>query len=784
MKKYIGKGINRHDSYEKVTGSAVYTGDITLPGMLYAKFKKSPHAHARIVSIDTSRAKALPGVRAVISGKEAANKLGIYMVDRSVIAVDKVRYYGEGVAAVAADTLKIAEVAAALIEIVYEELPAVLDVQEAAKPDSPLVHENLGDYQWIKDVYFPKPGTNIANHMKIRKGDTEKAFNDSDIVLENIFTQPQVFHIPLETHAVIASWGYNNRIKIFSSSQSPFSIRDLFAYAFDLPKANVEVIVPAVGGGFGCKSGIHLEPMAALLSKAAGGRPVKLIPSREDECSTLPCRQGLHAKIKTGITKAGRILAEEVEYLWDGGAYADYGVNISRAGAITGCGPYDIENVKVDSYTMYTNHIFGTAYRGFGHPEVFFAIERQRDLLAKKIKMDPMEFRLKNLLMPGSKTITGEIITENTGRVDLCLKKAADTLGLYKEYSKEERSEWEKAGKYRAKSVAVLQKAPAMPTWSASSAMIKFNEDGTVLISVGGVDMGQGTYTVLQQIAAEKLNMPVEHVYIAPQVNTDMSPYDWQTVASRMTVLCGNALADACDDLKKQMMELAAVVLRAAQYEIEFGEECLFVKQNPYNKVTYKELGMGYTFENGNAIGGPLIGRGSAIAQGLTNLDMETGQGRPALDWTYGAHGVEIEVDKNTGNIEILNMVSCLDVGQVMNKDLLRGQVTGGALQGLGTTFSEQVKYDEKGRLLTKNFTDYKIPTIKDIPKNMEVYSIETPQLDGPYGARGCGEHPLIGVTAVVANALSTAAGIECFEMPLTAEYVYRMLNTQGHCSI
>ena len=777
MSSYIGKSIERHDSYEKVTGTAVFTGDISLPGMLYAKFKTSPHAHARIVSIDTSQAKALPGVRAVITGKEAGSKLGIYMVDRSILAVDKVRYFGEAVAAVAADTLEIAAKAVKLINVVYEELPAVLDVKEAIKPGAALVHEDLGNYKWTQGVFFPKPGTNIASHIRIRKGEADRAFKESDIVLENTFSQPQVFHMPLETHAVIAAWGHNDKIKIYSSSQSPFSIRDLFAVAFNLPKANIEVVVPAVGGGFGCKSGIHLEPMAALLSKNAGGRPVKLIPSREDECSTLPCRQGLFAKIKTGISKTGKILAEEVEYLWDGGAYADYGVNIGRAGAVTGCGPYDIENIKVDSYTMYTNHVFGTAYRGFGHPEVFFAIERQRDLLARKIGMDPAEFRLKNLLMPGSRTITGEIITEHTGRVDLCLKKAAEAIGFSEKYPEAERREWEKKGKYRAKSVSVLQKSPAMPTWSATSALIKFNEDGTVLLTIGGIDIGQGTYTVLQQIASERLNMPIERVFIAHEVNTSMSPYDWQTVASRMTVLCGNAVCEACDDIKEQLMETAAIVLRAAKHEIEFGEECLYVKQNPHNRVTYRQLAMGYTFENGNSIGGPIIGRGRAIAQGLTFLDPETGQGRPALDWTYGAHAVEIEVDRNTGNIDILNMVSCLDVGKVMNESLVRGQVTGGVLQGLGTTLSEHVKYDEKGRLLTRNFVDYKIPTIKDIPNNMEVYTIETPQLDGPYGARGCGEHPLIGVTAVVANALSVATNVEFFEVPLTPDYVYRRLN-------
>lgn len=774
--KYIGKSVPRHDGYEKVTGSAMYTGDIKLSGMLHAKLKTSPHAHARILSINTEKARALPGVRAVITGREGSAKLGIYMVDRSIIATDKARYFGEVVAAVAADDEEIAAAAIDLIEVEYEPLPAVLDVQKAVGPDTALVHPDLGSYSWIKGVYFPEPGTNIASHIKIRKGDVDAAFARADVILENTYEQPQVFHIPLETHAVIVQWLPGDHINIYSSSQSPFSIRDLFSVAFNLPKTSVTVNVPYVGGGFGCKSGIHLEPLVGLLSRASGGRPVKLIPTREEECATLPCRQGLVAKIKTGATKDGRIIAEEIEYLWDGGAYADYGVNIGRAGAVTGCGPYDIENVKIDSKTVYTNHVFGTAYRGFGHPEVFFGIERQRELMAGKLGMDPTEFRLKNLLMQGSKTITGEIITEHTGRPDKCLKKVAEHIRLDEAYTDEQKREFGRTGKFRGKAAAVLQKSPAIPTWCASSAIVQMNEDGTVRLSVGGVDFGQGTYTVLKQIVAERLNIPIEKVSVAPGVNTDISPYDWQTVASRMTVLCGNAVCEACDDLKEQLLELGSVVLRAAKHEIELGEECVYVKQNPYNSILYKKLGMGYTYENGNAVGGPLIGRGKAIAQGLTGLDPETGQGKSALDWTYGAHAVEIEADIHTGDIRILRMASCLDIGQVMNEALLRGQVVGGALQGIGTTFSEAVYHTDDGRLLTRNFTDYKIPTFKDIPAEMEVLNVETPQLDGPYGARGCGEHPLISVTAVIANALANATGAEFYDMPLSADKVYRRL--------
>ncbi|MDR1531199.1 MAG: xanthine dehydrogenase family protein molybdopterin-binding subunit [Clostridiales bacterium] len=774
--KYIGKPVKRHDGVEKVTGQASYTGDLKMSGMLYAKMKTSEYAHAKILKVDTSEAEKLPGVRAVIDGRHGFAKLGIYMQDRSVIAMDKVRYHGEVVAAVAADDLETAERAIELIKVEYEPLPIIQDVREAVKPDAPLIHPDLGSYSHTVGVFFPKAGTNVANHMKLRRGNVEEGFAKSDVILENTFTQSQIFHIPLETHVTIVQWGAGDNIKIWCSGQSPFSVRDLFSIAFGVPRNNIEVNILYVGGGFGAKAGIHLEPLVGLLSKAAGGRPVKLVPTREEECSTLPCRQGLFARIKTGCSAEGRILAEEVELLWDAGAYADYGVNIGRASATSGCGPYEIENIKIDSLTVYTNHVFGTAYRGFGHPEVFFAVERQRDLMAAKLGMDPTEFRLKNLLYPGSRTVTGELITENTGRPDKCLKRVAEMIGLHNHYTDAEKAEMKRTGKYRGKAAAVLQKAPAMPTWAASSALVQMNEDGTVRISVSGVDYGQGTYTVLQQIAAERLNLPIEKISINKSVSTPISPYDWQTVASRMTVICGMAVADACDDLKEQILEMAAVVLRASKHEIAFGEGDVYVMQNPQYRVGFNKIAIGYVYENGNAVGGPLIGRGKAIAQGLTNLDPETGQGKAALDWTYGAHAAEIEVDTETGDIEVLQFASCIDVGQVMNEELMRGQIVGGVLQGLGCAKSEYVSHDASGRLLTRNFTDYKIPTFKDMPKKMMVDAVETPQLDGPYGARGCGEHPLISVTSVMANALANAVGVQFFDLPLSADRVYRRI--------
>ncbi|KAA8678802.1 xanthine dehydrogenase family protein molybdopterin-binding subunit [Clostridium sp. HV4-5-A1G] len=774
---YVGNSIPRVDGIEKVTGEAQYVQDMSSKGMLYAKLKTSPYAHALIKNIDVSRARSLPGVKAVLTGKQAYQKLGIYIVDKSILAVDKVRYFGEAVAAVAAVSLDIAEKAVNLIEVEYESLPVMLDVEEAVKPGSILIHPDLKNYRTIPDVFFPEADTNIANHFKLRKGNIEKGFDESDLIVENKFKVPQILHVPLETHAVIARWGTGDKIKIWSSAQSPYTLRNLFSVALGVPIQNIDVTVPYVGGGFGGKAGIHLEPLVALLSKAAKGKPVKFVATREEEISTLPCRQGLTAKLRTGVKKNGKIVAEEIEYLWDAGAYADYGVNITRATGYSGAGPYEIENVKLDSYTVYTNHIFGTAYRGFGHAEIFWAIERQMELVAKKLKMDSLEFRLKNLLRPGSKTITGEPIYEQSGNVIKCLKTVAEDIEWGRSKTEAEKAFEKKTGIYRGKGIAVLHKAPAMPSNAATSALIQMNEDGSVRFNVAGIDMGQGAYTAMSQMIAQRLHVPIEKVHAVFKTNTDSATYDWQTVASRMTILGGNAVLQACDDIEEQIFDVGAIVLRASKRDLALGDECVYVKQFPENKVSYKEIAVGYTYPNGNGIGGPLIGRGKYIAQGLTILDKDTGQGRPALDWTYGAHAFEIEVDSNTGDIKILKVITAIDLGHIINKMLVKGQVVGGIVQGIGTALSETLKYDSQGRLLTRSFVDYKIPTMKDLPELVKVHFIETPQLDGPYGARGCAEHPMISVTSAIGNAIADATGVDLFETPFSADKVYEALN-------
>jgi CO/xanthine dehydrogenase Mo-binding subunit len=767
----IGKSIPRIDGVEKVTGSAVYTADMKLPGMLYAAMLLSPHPHARIVRVKTDEARSLPGVKAVLTGADLPYRVGLYMVDKPILADGKVRYHGEPVAAVAAVTEDIAREAVRLIEVEYEMLEPVLDARKALEPGSPLVHEFLHTYDCVKGVFCPVEKTNIANNFKLRKGDAEKGFARSDRIVENEFYVPQVQHVPMETHSSIAHYKPNGEIQIWTSAQSPFAVRDLLSAALGISHARIRVVVPTVGGGFGGKAGIHLEPLVTVLSKAAGFRPVKITASRTQEFMTLPCRQGLHARIKTGVTAGGRILAEEIKYVWDAGAYADYGVNIGRASGYSGAGPYEIDNVNIDSLTVYTTKPFGTAYRGFGHVEVFWAVESHMDMIAYEIGMDPYEFRMKNLLDVGSRTITGEEVTESTGSVRKCLEAVAGGIGWGKPPGKPESE-----SRVRGKGIAVLHKAPAMPPNTGSSAIVKFNEDTTVNLMVSGVDYGQGTATSLTQIAAHHLRVPVEKIHFVWAKDTDYSPYDWQTVASRFTVMGGLSIERAVADAIAQIKETASEALGVPADSLDHGGGRVFVRGDESRGLDFKDVAMGYKFPDGHSIGGPVIGRGRYIAEGLTNLDLETGQGLPALNWTYGAHAVEIEIDTETGDIEIIKIVSAFDVGRVINEALCRGQVLGGTVQGIGTAVSEYYVYDADGHLLNPSFTDYKIPTVKDVPVEMEQVFIETPHDKGPFGARGVAEHPMISVPSVIANALFSATGVRIRHLPLSPERVYLAL--------
>lgn len=770
--RHVSKSSLRIEAHEKVSGRATYTFDMEMPGMLFAKCLHSPHAHAEVVSIDTSAAKSLPGVKAVLTGEDIPYLVGLYMVDKRVLARGKVRYQGEAIAAVAAVDEATAERALTLIKVEYKLLPMVSTFDEALSA-SILVHEDINELEYIQGVFFPQPDSNIASWNKTSKGDVSKGFAEADLIIENELTLPAVAHVPLETHVAIAQADpCSNQVKIWAATQSPFGVRKLLAKALGISTGDIQVIAPYVGGGFGGKAGIHLEPLAAVLSRVCKGRPVKITASREEEFNQLPCRAGMRGRVKTGVKMDGTITAAEIYYDWDSGAYADYGVNVGKAATYSGAGPYEVPNLELHSRTLYTNKVFSTAYRGFGHLETHWIIERQMDMVAEKLGMDPYAFRMKNILRDGSITISGERIHANSGRPDQCLEAVSREIGWTGGQSAEERQTAMRTGKVRGKGLACLQKAPAMPPHTSTTAIMQMDDDGIVRLMIGVVDMGQGANTIMAQIAAEVLDMPIEKVKVVWETDTDRHPYDWSTVASKYTFMGGNAVKRCAQNMIVQMKETAAQVLRCAIEDLVHGNEYIYHAQHTHRRISYKSLALGYAYENGNGIGGPLVARGTYMADGLTFLDPVTGQGLPALDWTFGAHGVEIEVDVETGDITVLKIASAFDVGQVINKQLIEGQIMGGVLQGIGSALIEGYKFGSDGRLLNPSFTDNKIPTAKDIPINLVPILIENPQLDGPFGARGVGEHPMISVPSAIGNALYDALGIQFFDLPLSPEKV------------
>lgn len=767
--KFVGTSVKRVDGVKKVTGSLKYVDDMKLPRMLYAAVLRSPHPHARIVSIDTTEAKALRGVKDVIDGRDYSKRGGLYLEDKNFLAVGKVRYRGEAVAAVSAETQEIAEEAARLIKVEYELLPPVINAVEGMKPDAPLVHPDLGDYHYAP-VFFPKAGTNISNHYKLRKGNVEAGFAEADFVTENDFYVPHVQHVPIENHSAIAQMDADGFFTVWASCQSPFAVRAALAGAFDIPLNKLRVISPAVGGGFGSKAGTTLEGILVPLAMRSNGRPVKLTYSREDEFVNSFVRQALHCRIKTGIRKDGKITAVQNNFVWDGGAYTEYGVNIVKAAGYASTGPYDIDNVHTDSYCVYTNHPVGGPYRGFGMSEIHFGIEQNLDILAEKVGITPLEIRRINGLKPGGITATGEVV--DVCGLQECLEMAAKEVNLG---VKEPPSA---PHKLRGKAIACGWKAPSMPNNAASSAIIKLNEDGTAHLLVSSQDIGQGSDTVMTQIAAEMMSISPDRITVKTG-DTDHTPYEWQTVASRITYSAGRAVMEACEDAKTQLLELAQLRLGIFKRDLELRDGYVVSKIYPDKKVALAELALGLNMPDGSAIHGPIIGRGAFIPPNIRNADKNTGLGdHPVVFWTYGCQGVDIEVDTETGHIEVKKVSSVFDVGQVMNPQLLEGQLEGAIVQGMGTALWEELMLKD-GKVLNPSFVDYKIPTSDDMPE-MIVKFVENPEDTGPYGARGVAEPAMVPTAPAIANALYDATGIRLNTLPLTAEKVLKALKEKN----
>jgi CO/xanthine dehydrogenase Mo-binding subunit len=765
----IGESVPRIDGYEKVTGAAQFADDLQFgAGLLYARIKRSPHPHALIKRIDTSKARALPGVKVVVTGEDFPGYIGLYLQDRFIFCRDRVRYVGDPVAGVAAVSEEIAEKALDLIEVEYEVLEPVLDPEYGASPKAPLLHPDLGKYT-VAPFIFPEPGTNISNHFKIRKGDVDSAWKQCDVIIERSYRVPHVQHVPLEPHIAIAMVDEMGKVTLWDSSQSPFAQRNLIAQSLGISQSDMRVIAPFVGGGFGSKAGVSMEALAVAIAMKVKGHLVKLRLTREEEFFTAFVRQGLVSHIKMGATREGKIVALEIKMYWDGGAYTEYGVNVTRAAGYSSTGPYEIPNVKADSYCVYTNHPVGGPMRGFGMPEMHFGLEQAVDELANELKIDPVEFRLKNCLRGGSILVTGGRM-HPTGLAE-CIEKVAKAIDWGKKDSPSA------PHKRRGKGIALMWKAPAMPPNAGSSAWVRFNEDGTVSVGVGGQDLGQGSFTIAAQMAAAGLGVPLDWVRVSTPLDTKYSPYEWQTVASRITWSMGNAILAAAHDARRQILDLVARAWGESPDDLDIVDGNV-ISYKSEESISLKDIVVyGLPKSDGKGwIGGPIIGHGNFMPAYVTGLDKETGQGeRAVVHYTTGAQTIELEVDTETGKIEIVKAVAAFDVGKAINPDMVKGQIEGGLVQGLSTAIFESLQLKD-GVLQNPSFVDYRIATSADAPPEIETFIVEVPQDDGPFGARGVGEHPMVPTMPAVANALYDALGIRINEPPLTAEKVYLAL--------
>jgi CO/xanthine dehydrogenase Mo-binding subunit len=746
----------RADYAEKVTGRAVYASDVTVPGMLEGKVLRSTMPHARIRSIDVSAAESMPGVVAVLTGADlerlpgAHASWGLTLRDRPVIAVEKVRYVGDPVAAVAAIDEFIAEEALEAIRVDYEPLPFVTTSAEALAPGAPLVHDAMVP---LKDLYFkgepaPVPGTNIFHRYQYACGDVDAAFKAAARVFEDTFSFPMVFHYAMEPHVSVASCKRDS-LEIWSGGQTPAAIQRICSDLLGIPLANVRVHSPFVGGGFGGKASVKIDPLAAALSWKAK-RPVRICLGISE--SMLTCRR-LSAEItlKTAVDAAGALTAKSIRVVMNGGAYADTGPAIAVKSATRAIGPYRIPNLKLEALAVYTNTVPGAAFRSIGGPQGVWATESQMDIMAQALGRDPVEFRLSNMVEKG------EPIRPDLRPLDVDLKaalrKAVSGMDELNNRAPAPRGN-------TARGVAVAASDPGIVPMGG--AIVRLRADGSILVSANTVEIGQGNHGVLRALSAKNLNQSVHRVTVA-EPDTNSAPHDWGTGASRSSVITGLAVESACRDIAAQVAETAAHVLGGNPGDYRLVEGGI---SGNGNELGIRELlRRFYGIDSGEFIG---IGRVSPKSK-------NGGFGLAPLFWETAAGAYEIEVDTDTGAISVVRAVGAVDVGKVLNRKAAEGQDEGAVVQGIGHTLFEEYAYED-GQVINGTLFDYHVPAFDDAPREAVTLLIESGDGPGPDGARGMGEGAILPVAPAIANALSQGFGVRIKELPLTPERVWRAL--------
>lgn len=747
----IGKRIPKVDALAKATGSARFATDVYFPGMLWAKVLRSPYPHARIISIDTEKAKNLPGVKAVLTAEDVPDaRYGALVLDMPIFARNKVRYVGESVAAVAAVDEMTALKAVDLIRVEYEELPPVFDPLEAMQPDAPVIHENLPEYITLFERTDRAMAGNVNYQAEITKGNIKDGFADSDLIFTNTYQTQKVHPSYLEPNSTVALVETDGRLVIYNTTQRPHINQSILSSLLGIPISRIRVIPCHVGGAFGGKNRTLTEPTAAALALKTG-LPVRLTFTREEELTSSTTRHSSVIELKTGVKKDGTLVATQIRMIYDCGAYAPT-PNAVWLGAITSTGPYRFPHVKLDAFSVYTNKTLAGAFRGYGTPQVTFARESQMDEIAKKLGMDPVEFRLKNCLQKGDTLCTGQEL-ESVNIRDTILR-ARELMGKGAE----------KTGKHRATGIS----CGFCPCGGfATSSVVKMNMDGTALVTTGAMDMGQGLKTVMAQITAEVLGLSVDDVTVVSG-DTDATPFDVGIFGDRGTHTTGLAVKMAAVDAREQISRLASEHMEASPLDMVFKDKKVFVRGSPNRFVRLQDVLGGGMYKKG----GPVIGKAS-INPSLKPIDASFARGaasRMFSTYTFATNLVEVEVDPSTGGIDVISAVGVHDCGTVINPNGVEGQIVGGMAVALGYGLYEDVLIKD-GQVLNPNLLEFKLPTSIDMPA-ISVDVVKNYDHNGPFGAKGAGNSSVVNLASAVSNAVYQAVGVRFATLPLSSEKI------------
>ncbi|HBY94131.1 MAG TPA: aldehyde oxidase [Chloroflexi bacterium] len=749
----LGQPLPRLDAAAKVTGQAIYAVDFSLPGMLHGKILRSPVTHGVIRRLDVTRARALPGVHAVLTARDIPSvRFGIIVRDQTVFAVDRVRYVGQPVAAIAADNLEIAEQALDLIEVEYDALPVLYDPEVAMEPGSPLIHEEWQSYQTSRDMV--RDG-NIVTRALIIKGDPDRALVEADYVFEDCFETGSQHAGHTEPHAAVASVDADGFVTVWSNGQLPFAVQTTLAEVLNLPPEQVRVVATCSGGGFGGKLRPATELYAALLAQATG-RPVRLAMTLSEELIDANPRHPTRIFVRSSVMRDGTIVAREARIVLDAGAFAGSSPNLASVGTLVLAGPYRIPNLRLEGCAVYTNKLVYGSMRAPTAPQACFAIESHMDIVAQKLGMDPLAFRLKNIVEEGDPGPTGQVLAPVS--IHEVLQRAAEAI------------RWdEPAGSNRGKGLACSWWTV---TGGQSEVDLEVTLDGHVVLRTGAAEIGTGAITAgVPQILAEELALDLNDITIRSG-DTLETPYDYGSQGSRTTFSVGNAVRAAAGEIRTQLIGVACEELDVHPDHLELRDRAVVVKDEPSRRIPLSEIVRIRTRQ-----GGSIRARGSYAAP-VTEFDPSTVVNHlsPVFNSpSFHAHAAEVEVDSGTGEVTVHHYVAVQDVGYTINPGLVEGQIEGGVVQGLGQALSEELAFHE-GRVMNPNLTDYKMLTIRDVPP-IEVVLVEHPSQFGPYGVRGMAEAPCIEPPAAIANAVAAAVDVRIRSLPITAEKILKALS-------